>query len=70
MQQDPTSERQRQLSVGDPVDVHTKFDGSWCPGFEIAEVRPDGYLLRRSHDRHLLPETTSRDDLRHRSARP
>jgi hypothetical protein len=67
MQQDPTIGTESQLGVGDPVEVHTKFDGSWSPGFEVAAVRETGYLLRRSHDGQLLPEPTSPDDLRPRS---
>jgi hypothetical protein len=50
--------------VGDAVEIHTKFDGSWCPGFEIAEVQDSEYRVRRSHDRALLPEPTGEDDLR------
>ena len=51
-------------AVGDPVELHTKFDGSWCPGFEVAEVRGGEYRVRRRRDRELLPELTGADDLR------
>ena len=51
-------------AVGDAVELHTKFDGSWCTGFEIAEVRSGDYRVRRRHDRMLLPEPTGEDDLR------
>ena len=51
-------------TVGDAVELHTKFDGSWCAGFEIAEVRADGYLVRRRRDREVLPGPTSEGDLR------
>ena len=54
----------RRHAVGDPVELHTKFDGSWCPGFEIAEVQSGEYRIRRSHDRELLPESTGEEDLR------
>ena len=64
MQQDLTIGTPPRLSVGDRVDVHTKFDGSWCPGFEIAAVQDRGYLVRRIHDGQVLPEPTSGDDLR------
>jgi hypothetical protein len=66
MQQDPIA-RASQLAVGDSVEVHTKFDGSWSPGFEVAAVRDGRYLLRRNHDGQLLPDPTSPDDLRPRS---
>ena len=66
MQQDRSVDGQPELSVGDAVEVHTKFDDTWCPGFEVAAVRGNGYLLRRSHDGQLLPEPTSSADLRRR----
>jgi len=55
---------ERRHAVGDAVELHTKFDGSWCAGFEIAEVGRDDYRVRRRHDRVLLPEPTSERDLR------
>lgn len=68
MQQDPDlAQPPPRLSVGDPVEVHTKFDDSWCTGFEVAAVDDDRYLLRRTHDGLVLPEPTSSDDLRPRS---
>ena len=44
----------------DLVEVRSRFDGTWCHGFEVAErsVGPDTglrYRLRRSSDGHLLP---------------
>jgi hypothetical protein len=50
--------------VGDRIEVHTKFDDSWCAGFEIAAVLVDGYRVRRTHDRMVLPEATSPADVR------
>ena len=52
------------FAVGDAVEVHTRFNDSWCGGFVVAEVVPGGYRLRRLHDRALLPQTTGEDDLR------
>lgn len=52
-------------AVGDAVELHTKFDGSWCAGFKIAEVLGEGeYRVRRSHDGELLPGATSEGDVR------
>jgi hypothetical protein len=52
-------------AVGDAVELHTNFDGSWCAGFEIAEVLAVGeYRVRRRHDGVLLPEATSEGDVR------
>ena len=52
------------MQIGDRVEVHTRFDGSWCDGFEIAELAEDGYRVRRICDGALLPGTTSDRDLR------
>ena len=52
------------LAVGDAVELHTKFDGTWCAGFEIAEVWGGEYRVRRRRDRELLPDLTSEEDLR------
>jgi hypothetical protein len=52
------------MQIGDRVEVHTRFDGSWCDGFEVAELAPDGYRIRRVSDGALLPGHTSDADLR------
>ncbi len=56
--------RQFPVEVGDQVDVHTQFSDSWVRGFEIAEVIPEGYRVRRKSDGSLLPDFTSESDLR------
>jgi hypothetical protein len=60
------------LEVGDQVEVHTNFDDVWVPGFEIAEIVPEGYRVRREFDDTLLPGYTSEADVRRgrRGARP
>jgi hypothetical protein len=52
------------LHVGDRVELHTKFNDSWVPGFEIAEVVMDGYRVRRTSDGTVLPDLTGESDLR------
>jgi hypothetical protein len=52
------------LHVGDPVEVHTKYNDSWVTGFEIAEVVDGGYRVRRTSDGDLLPNVTGEDDVR------
>jgi hypothetical protein len=52
------------MQQGQQVEVHTRFDDSWCQGFEIAEVTSDGYRVRRKSDGSLLPGVTSSSDLR------
>ena len=52
------------MHEGQPVEVHTTFDDSWSPGFEIAEVMPEGFRVRRMSDGSLLPGVTSSSDVR------
>jgi hypothetical protein len=54
----------RVLQVGEPVEVHTKFNDSWVRGFEIAEVAEGGYRVRRLSDGSLLPNLTGEEDVR------
>ena len=59
------------FAVGDAIEVHTRFNDSWCGGFEVAEVLAGGYRVRRTHDRTMLPEATGHDDVREpRPGRP
>jgi hypothetical protein len=54
-----------ELAVGTRVDVHTRFElGRWAPGFTIAEVRSDGYRIRRASDGVVLSEMVRADELR------
>lgn len=54
-----------ELRVGTRVDVHTRYElGRWAPGFTIAEVRPDGYRIRRASDGAVLSETIRADEIR------
>ena len=48
------------LATGVPVAVRCSFEGTWSPGFEVAEIvlEPDGgagYRLRRLSDGTLVP---------------
>ena len=52
------------MQIGDRVEVHTRYNDSWTAGFEIAEIIPEGYRVRRVSDGTLLPGTTSAADLR------
>ena len=52
------------LSPGTMVDVRNRYQGTWVRGFEIAEVTPDGYRIRRMSDGSTLGELFSRDDVR------
>lgn len=53
------------LPVGTRVDVHTRYElGRWAPGFTIAEVRADGYRIRRCSDGSVLKATIHPDEVR------
>jgi hypothetical protein len=52
------------LLVGVRVEVRNDFDGSWTTGFEVAEVTPDGLVLRRRSDGEVLPTEFPPDAVR------
>ena len=56
--------RHEQVEVGDPVELHSQFNDAWVGGFEIAQITPEGYRVRRMSDASLLPGYTSASDLR------
>lgn len=50
------------------VEVRSRFDGTWCRGFELAESRLEGdgqrwFRVCRLSDRQLLAPWFARDDL-------
>lgn len=52
------------LAPGTKVDVRNRYQGTWVRGFEIAEVLPDGFRIRRLSDGSILGDLFSRDDVR------
>lgn len=52
------------LTTGTPVDVRTRYVGSWSQGFEVAEIVGDAYRVRRLSDGTVLPAEFSFDDVR------
>jgi hypothetical protein len=60
-----TDTEKEALRAGTRVDVHTRYHlGWWAPGFFIAEVRPDGYGIRRASDGAVLDETIQPGEIR------
>jgi hypothetical protein len=50
------SEPPANLHPGTRVEVRNRFDGSWAPGFELAEPNDDrGWHVRRLSDGSVLP---------------
>lgn len=52
------------VKPGTRVEVRSRFDDSWARGFEVAEVMPEGYRLRRLSDLSVLPVEFPTDDVR------
>jgi len=51
--------------VGASVEVRTRYlSGQWAHGYEIAEVLPRGYRIRRLGSREVLAEVFDAADLR------
>jgi len=51
--------------VGTSVEVRTRFEVDlWVPGFEITDVLPFGFRVRRTGDGAILPETFPPADVR------
>ena len=53
------------------VEVRSRFDGSWCRGFEVAGVLDGGesYRVRRVSDGVVLPVSFRADDIAEDRAR-
>ena len=52
------------LTPGTKVDVRNRYQGTWVRGFEVAEVKGDGYRIRRLSDGTTLDDLFPRDDVR------
>ena len=55
----------RHEPAGANVEVRTHYlDGQWAHGYEIAEILPGGYRLRRRGSREVLSEVFEPADVR------
>ena len=52
------------LDIGTKVYVCDRYLGNWSSGFEVADVLPGGYRLRRLTDRRVFPDVFPFDDVR------
>lgn len=59
-----TPDRDTLLAAGTHVEVRSRFDASWSPGFEVIDRADDGYRIRRLSDGSELPTRFEADDLR------
>ena len=51
----PNEQTRPGLDVGAAVEVRDHFRGEWRHGYEIAAHTDDGYWIRRTSDRSVLP---------------
>jgi hypothetical protein len=60
-----TRSEEEVLSTGTPVDVRSRYMGTWSRGFEVAELVGDSACrVRRVSDGRVLPSDFSFDDVR------
>jgi hypothetical protein len=60
-----TRSEEEVLTAGTPVDVRSRYMGTWSRGFEVAElVGDDACRVRRVSDGRVLPSDFSVDDVR------
>ena len=52
------------MKPGMRIEVRRRFDDSWAKGFEVAEVLPAGFRVRRLSDGSVLPVEFGADDVR------
>ena len=52
------------IPVGTRVEVRSRFIGTWSRGFEIADHRGTGYLIKRLSDGSVLPDDFDPADVR------
>ncbi|MDQ3757713.1 MAG: hypothetical protein M3394_07680 [Actinomycetota bacterium] len=52
------------VKPGTRVEVRSRFDSRWARGFEVVEVLPEGYRLRRLSDGSVLPADFPFEDVR------
>lgn len=60
----PVPEASEVLEVGDRVEVRRRFDAGWARGFQLVEVTPSGYRVRRRSDGAVLPVAFPFDEVR------
>jgi hypothetical protein len=56
--------------VGMLVDVRGRYVGTWCRGFEVAEVLHEGCRVRRCSDQSVLPHIFPYEEVRQAQTAP
>jgi hypothetical protein len=52
------------VAVGTPVEVRSRFVGSWSRGFEVADHRGGRYRIKRLSDGSILPDEFDPSEIR------
>jgi hypothetical protein len=52
------------IAVGTPVEVRSRFVGSWSRGFEVADHRDGRYRIKRLSDGSILPDEFDTQEVR------
>ncbi len=60
----PAATEPELMPVGTPVEVRSRFVGSWSRGFEIAEHRDGRYRVKRLSDSSILPDEFDPEEIR------
>jgi len=59
------SAKHQDVLAGVTVEVRTRYlAGQWAHGYEVAEVLPDGYRVRRRGSQEVLAEVFPAGDVR------
>jgi hypothetical protein len=53
------------IPVGTPVEVRSRFVGSWSRGFEVADHPHGRYKIKRLSDGSVLPDEFDPEEIRH-----
>jgi hypothetical protein len=60
----PAAKEPELLEVGTPVEVRSRFVGSWSRGFEVADHHGGRYRIKRLSDRSVLPDEFDPSEIR------
>ena len=52
----PAATEPELIAVGTPVEVRSRFVGSWSRGFEVADHTDGRYRIKRLSDGSILPD--------------
>jgi hypothetical protein len=60
----PAAKEPELLAAGTPVEVRSRFVGSWSRGFEVADHKQGRYRIKRLSDQSVLPDEFDASEIR------